>query len=151
MMCQLQMLYLDNSIESQQHSCRSQTHTQVFLKPQLCSLLPCPPLLPSKCKAKVYAHVLSEHPRGALCLIWGCLGKLSWGCCCVNQNAGRQAPSALLRQSKMEMRWRNGLGSEITLCFLQYYKHSYSIDHFTLHYLEYNNAISFTIVLSVPD
>jgi hypothetical protein len=37
------------------------------------------------------------------------------------------------------------------LCFLQYYKSRSSIEHFTLHYLEYNNVISFAIMFSVPD
>ena len=40
---------------------------------------------------------------------------------------------------------------KLPFVFFQYSKHSYNIDHFTVHYLEYNNIISFTIMLSVPN
>lgn len=59
--------------------------------------------------------------------------------------------TVLARQNRDVVEGWDEFGKLFCLCFLQYDKHSYSIDHFTLHYLEYNNAVSFTIMLSVPN
>lgn len=108
----------------------------------------CIPLLPHISARQSFMPRYFENIREASKLDWGARGRPSGGIVWARMLEDKLTDCGKEQPSGDEV---GGMEKLPCLCFLQYSKHSYSINHFTVHYLEYNNIISFTIMLSVPN